>query len=109
MANQDGAVQFVSGNERLTRILPDPGRRQQADAIIAEMDQMDRRYRDAAQVLDGAAAAAAAAAGTPAVAEVLRALQRHLTAAGIRDIGITLTFSDHEMTLPLERIIAADH
>ncbi|KXP07658.1 hypothetical protein HWD35_10625 [Tsukamurella tyrosinosolvens] len=108
MASDERAVEFVSGNERLARILSDPDRRVQVDAITAEMDQIDRRYSDAVQTLNGAVAAAEATAGAPAVTEVLRALQRHLTAAGVRDVGVTLAFSDHEVTVPIERIIAAE-
>ncbi|WP_137811197.1 hypothetical protein [Gordonia sp. GAMMA] len=108
MASDDRAVEFVSGNERLARILSDPDRRAQVDAITAEMDQIDRRYRDAVQALNEAVAATEATAGAPAVTEVLRALQRHLRTAGVRDLGITLTSSDHEVTVPLERIASAD-
>ena len=98
-------MEFVSGNERLARILSDPDRRAQVDAITAEMDQIDRRYRDAVQALTKAVTATA---GTPAVTEVLQALQRHLTATGARDVGITLTFGDHAVTVPLDRIVSAD-
>ncbi|WP_148281443.1 hypothetical protein [Tsukamurella sp. 1534] len=108
MASDDRAVEFISGNERLARILSDPDRRAQVDAITAEMDQIDGRYRDAVQALNEAVAATEATAGAPAVTEVLRALQRHLRTAGVRDLGITLTFSDHEVTVPLERIASAD-
>ncbi|WP_454162283.1 hypothetical protein [Gordonia iterans] len=108
MASDDRAVEFVSGNERLARILSDPERRAQVDAITAEMDQIDRRYRNAVQALNGAVAATEATAGTPAVTEVLRALQRHLTAAGAHEVGVTLTFSDHEVTVPVDRIIAGE-
>lgn len=101
-------MEFVSGNERLARILSDPDRRAQVDAITAEMDQIDRRYRDAVQALNEAVTATDATAGTPAVTEVLRALQRHLTATGARDVGITLTFGDHAVTVPLDRIVSAD-
>ena len=47
MANQDGAAQFVSGNERLARILSDPERCAKVDAIVDEMGLVDRRYRAA--------------------------------------------------------------
>lgn len=36
-----------------------------SDAITAEMDQIDRRYRDAVQALNVAVAATEATAGTP--------------------------------------------
>lgn len=104
MANQDGAAQFVSGNERLARILSDPERCAKVDAIVDEMGLVDRRYRAAAAVLDAAVAATEATVGTEATTAVLQALQQALDAAGAREVGITLTVGGHEVTVPLDRI-----
>lgn len=72
-------VRFVPGDERLARILADPERRARVDAITAEMDLIDQRYRTAAQLLDDAVSAAAA------------------------EVGVTLTFGDHDVTVPWSR------
>ncbi|KXO92878.1 MULTISPECIES: hypothetical protein [Tsukamurella] len=103
MATSDEAAQFVSGNDRLAQILSDPERRTRVDAITSEMALIDRQYRAAVQLLDGALAATSSIAGPAVTAEVLDELHRHLTAAGAQGIGITLTFAGHEMTVPLER------
>ena len=100
MTESSDEVRFVSGNERLARILADPDRRARVDAITAEMDLIDQRYRTAAQLLDDAVATTAAEVGARATAAVLTALQRHLTAAGVREVSITLTFGDHDVTVP---------
>lgn len=105
MANQDDETEFVSGNERLARILSDPERCANVDAIVDEMGLVDRRYRDAAAVLDAAVAATEASVGTEATTAVLQALQRALGAAGAREVGITLTVGGHGVTVPLDRII----
>lgn len=101
MASDDEAARFVPRNERLNRALSDPDRRARVNGIVEEMHLLDSRYHEAVQVLDGAVAATI---GTEAATEVvLEALRCHLTAAGVRAIGITLTFSHHEVTVPLAR------
>lgn len=105
MANQDRAVQFVSGNERLARIRSDPDRRAQVDAIVDEMGRIDRRYRDAAAVLNDAVAATETSVGTGATTAALQALQQALDAAGAHEVGITLTVGEDEVTVPLDRIL----
>ncbi|MGW0455813.1 hypothetical protein [Gordonia sputi] len=104
MTESGDEVRFVSGDERLARILADPDRRARVGAITAEMDLIDQRYRTAALLLDEAVATTAAEVGAGTTAEVLTALQRHLTAAGVRELGITLTFDDHDATVPWNRI-----
>ena len=52
------------------------------------------------ELLDDAVATTAAEVGARATAAVLTALQRHLTAAGVREVSITLTFGDHDVTVP---------
>ncbi|MBS4101304.1 MULTISPECIES: hypothetical protein [Tsukamurella] len=54
MTESGDEVRFISGDERLARILADPQRRARVDAITAEMDLIDQRYRTAAQLLDDA-------------------------------------------------------
>ena len=107
MTGSGDEVRFISGDERLARILADPQRRARVGAITAEMDLIDQRYRTAAHLLDEAVATTAAEVGAGTTAEVLTALQRHLTAAGVREVGITLTFDDHDATVPWNRI--AEH
>lgn len=104
MASDDDAVRFVSGNERLNRALSDPDRQARVKGIVEEMNLLDSRYREAAQVLDGAVAATSVEVGPEATTEVFEALRCHLAAAGVRAIGITLTFSHHEVTVPLGQI-----
>ena len=41
MTESSDEVRFVSGNERLARILADPDRRARVDAITAEIDLID--------------------------------------------------------------------
>ncbi|GAA1100183.1 MAG: hypothetical protein IJH84_06140 [Saccharopolyspora sp.] len=113
MARSDEAAQFVSGNDRLTQILSDPQLRTRVDAIVDEMSLIDRRYRAAVQALDSAVAATEPLIGPhggTSAAVVLEALQRRLLAAGVREVGITLTLADHEVTVPMQRVIGgAEH
>lgn len=109
MARSDKPAQFVSGNDRLTQILSDPQLRTRVDTIVDEMSLIDRRYRAAVQALDGAVAATRSPIepdGAAAAAAVLEELQRHLIAVGVREVGITLTFADHEVTVPVHQVLA---
>lgn len=106
MARSDKPAQFVSGNDRLTQILSDPQLRTRVDTIVDEMSLIDRRYRAAVQALDGAVAATRSPIEPDGAAAVLEELQRHLMAAGVREVGITLTFADHEVTVPVHQILA---
>ncbi len=107
MTESGDEMRFVSGDERLARILADPERRARVDAITAEMNLTEQRFRKAAHLLDEAVATTAAEVVAGATAEVLTALQRHLIAAGAGEVGITLTLGDHDATVPWNRI--AEH
>lgn len=39
------AESFIRGNDRLAKALEDPERRARVDAIVGEMDQVDRAYK----------------------------------------------------------------
>ncbi|MFD9826392.1 hypothetical protein ACFWXB_02850 [Tsukamurella tyrosinosolvens] len=91
MARPNRSARFRSGNERLERMMSDSELRAQVNAILAEQQVIDDRHGSAIETLRGALATLAAATGTAEVTDVLAALQVHLTAAGVREVGITLT------------------
>ncbi|MCS3789948.1 hypothetical protein HNP11_004146 [Tsukamurella ocularis] len=101
MTRPNRSARLRSGNERLDRIPSDPELRAHVDAILAEQQVIDERHRGAIETLRGAVATLVAATGTAEVTDVLAALQVHPAAAGVREVGITLTYGDHEVTVPL--------
>lgn len=107
MTRPKRSARLRSGNERLDRILSDPELPAQVNAILAEQEVIDERHRSAIETLRGALATLAAATNTAEITDVLAALQVHLAAASVREVGITLIYGDHEVTVPLEQIRAA--
>lgn len=102
MASDEDPVRFVSGNDRLARLLSDPDLRARVDTIVDEMHRIDAVHLEAVRLLRKALIAASADRAEPV--DILEALRRHLTEAGARDVGITLTLSDHEVTVPLTQV-----
>lgn len=99
MANGDKATGFVSGDERLAKLLSDPDLRAHVDEIVAEQDAIDHHYRTAVEALRDALAAAGAH-----TTDTFATLDRHLTHTGFCDVSITLRLDNREVTVPLHRI-----
>ena len=107
---------FVRGNERLTKMLADPKTGAEVDAIVEEMDQIDRAYkmglaavRHAANLTQAELAQRmgikqAALSGVENREDLLLStLASYLEAAGARDVVITAKLGDHTITMPLPR------
>lgn len=105
---------FVRGNDRLAKMLADPETGAEVDAIVEEMDQIDRAYkmglaavRHAANLTQAELAQRmgikqAALSGVENREDLLLStLASYLEAAGARDVVITAKLGDHIITMPL--------
>lgn len=108
------AESFIRGNDRLAKALEDPERRARVEAIVAEMDQVDRAYkmglaavRHAANLTQSELARRmgikqSALSGVENRDDLLLStLASYLEAAGAQDIRICAKLGNNEIEMPL--------
>lgn len=106
---------FIRGNDRLAKMLADPTTRAEVDAIVDEMDQVDRAYkmglaavRHAANLTQSELAQRmgikqSALSGVENREDLLLStLASYLEAAGAHDIRICAKLGDNEIEMPLQ-------
>lgn len=109
------AESFIRGNDRLAKALEDPERRARVDAIVGEMDQVDRAHkmglaavRHAANLTQSELARRmgikqSALSGVENREDLLLStLASYLEAAGAHDIRICATLGDNAIEMPLQ-------
>lgn len=106
---------FIRGNDRLAKMLADPTTRAEVDAIVEEMDQVDRAYKKGlAAVRHAANLTQSELAQRMGIKQsalsgvenrddlLLSTLASYLEAAGAHDIRICAKLGDNEFEMPLQ-------